>query len=159
MQEINSKYLDNLFEQYVPNEGPAKTVLGELIRAYNNILYSWSNNGEPYCCGNGVEETSPTVNYLITSKQLNNEIKDAVKKLDNKYGPTVAYTVEEDDYENNFMIPLINLIEEHAKKEYNYLSTKENKEDSTLFEKLDYKAFEDEEDDEDINEDEDEEDE
>ncbi|MFR6329616.1 MAG: hypothetical protein ACLUOI_12820 [Eisenbergiella sp.] len=38
--------LEQLFDQYVPEEGPAPTVAGEIIRAISYIGWRWMNDGD-----------------------------------------------------------------------------------------------------------------
>ena len=50
----DSRYLTDLFNSFVPDEGKADTVLGEILRAYHRIMWRWYNDGDGYFLDYGV---------------------------------------------------------------------------------------------------------
>jgi len=58
---------DVLFDCLVPDEGPAPTVEGEMLRAINRIYYRFNNDGDYFYKGYGVETAGPAHAYLVRS--------------------------------------------------------------------------------------------
>lgn len=57
--------INKLFEEYVPMQGPAETVLGEIVRAISKIGYRCSNDGDCIGVGYGNETCNAPARYLI----------------------------------------------------------------------------------------------
>lgn len=42
---------ENLLNKYVPYSGKSDTIIGEIIRGYNKLMYRWLNDGDDIECG------------------------------------------------------------------------------------------------------------
>ena len=60
------EYINSLFSEYVPLEGAAETVLGEIIRAVTRIIYRFYNDGDYIGVGYGRETVNPSFRYLTS---------------------------------------------------------------------------------------------
>ena len=52
-------------KDYMPDNGKASTVGGEILRAANQIIYRYQNDGDRINVGNGKETVNPAARYLI----------------------------------------------------------------------------------------------
>ena len=66
----DNKEFEALFDQYVPDEGHADTVGGELIRAVNKIVYRYYNDGDRVGVGYGNETCNPAARFIETNTKL-----------------------------------------------------------------------------------------
>lgn len=57
--------MDELFDEYVPGSGPAKTMLGEIVRAWTRLMYRLWNDGDTPYSGYGRETCGPSKEWLI----------------------------------------------------------------------------------------------
>ena len=57
--------IDEMFEEYVPCEGAAKTKGGELVRAISRIGYRFLNDGDQIGVGYGKETCNPAARYVM----------------------------------------------------------------------------------------------
>lgn len=81
--EINKEFnvdgdLSSWFEDYVPKDGKSNTVGGELVRAANQIIYRYHNDGDKIGFGTGKETCNPAARYIIevaTDFDMNDEIE------------------------------------------------------------------------------------
>lgn len=74
--------LENLFELIVPNQGPAETVAGELLRAMMRLLYRDYNDGDKFFEGYGLETCASSAEYLFDNgfdKQIQSMLDDAYR--------------------------------------------------------------------------------
>lgn len=55
---------DALMDELVPEEGPAKTIEGEMLRAMGCLLYRWKNDGDYYYMDYGIEAAGAAHAYL-----------------------------------------------------------------------------------------------
>lgn len=70
MDYAQEKKLNDLFDQYVPESGPAQTKGGEIVRAVERIAYRWYNDGDEVWSGYGLETV--TAPYMYLRKNLPN---------------------------------------------------------------------------------------
>jgi hypothetical protein len=70
--------IDYLFNKYVPAEGQAKTVGGEIIRALCRVVYRWTNDGDMFFKGYGIETCAASAIYLMENcnETISNVIQD-----------------------------------------------------------------------------------
>lgn len=70
--------IDYLFNKYVPAEGKAKTVGGEIIRALCRVVYRWMNDGDMLFKDYGIETCAPSAVYLMQNcnETISNIIQD-----------------------------------------------------------------------------------
>lgn len=59
-------YFSSLFDTYVPDEGKAFSVGGEIVRAVCRIVYRWYNDGDYAGYGYGIETVGSACTYLYT---------------------------------------------------------------------------------------------
>ena len=74
--------LENLFELIVPNQGPAETVAGELLKAMMRLLYRDYNDGDKFFEGYGLETCASSAQYLFDNgfdKQIQSMLDDAYR--------------------------------------------------------------------------------
>lgn len=67
MENYNEQLIDELatlFDENVPNVGPAKTYLGEITRALNRVAYRFYNDGDMAGLDYGKETVDPCLAYL-----------------------------------------------------------------------------------------------
>lgn len=57
-QELFEKF-DKVFNEWVPDSGPAETVGGEIVRAVNKIVYRYYNDGDFIDVDYGKETCNP----------------------------------------------------------------------------------------------------
>lgn len=58
------KVLDELFEEFVPSQGPTESLGAELIRAASRVGYRWFNDGDRFNHGYGLETCAPDAAFL-----------------------------------------------------------------------------------------------
>lgn len=46
VSEENDQWFEDMFSEYVPDEGKADTIGGEIIRAYMKVMYRYYNDGD-----------------------------------------------------------------------------------------------------------------
>lgn len=122
--------LEILFDALVPNQGPAETVAGELVRAVMRILYRDYNDGDKFFTGYGLESCGGSAQYLYDNgfdTQIE-EILDRKFQLaddDEKYTAAITdlaqdiiVTIEEDP-------TLLETVNEKDSRGYNYTYIKE----------------------------------
>lgn len=73
----DNEEFDALFDQYVPDEGHADTVGGELIRAVNKIFYRYYNDGDRVGVGYGNETCNPAARFI----EKNTKLEPLARKL------------------------------------------------------------------------------
>ena len=69
---LNSKLEKRIEEpthKYMSDEGKCETVAGEILRAYNRIVYRYYNDGDVAGEGYGRETVNPAVRYLFSQLQ------------------------------------------------------------------------------------------
>lgn len=57
--------LSSLFDEFVPMEGKAATVAGEIVRAINRLAFRNYNDGDHVGVGYGRETCNPAARYLM----------------------------------------------------------------------------------------------
>ena len=63
--KLESK-INDLTEQYVCSEGKCETLAGEILRAYNRIIYRYYNDGDVAGEGYARETVNPALRFLFT---------------------------------------------------------------------------------------------
>jgi len=63
MTEAQEK-LEKLFDEYVPAEGPADTLGGEIVRAVERVGYRWYNDGDMIFHGYGNITATPAWRFV-----------------------------------------------------------------------------------------------
>ena len=58
--------INDLTEQYVCTEGKCETLAGEILRAFNRIIYRYYNDGDVAGEGYGRETVNPAVRFLFS---------------------------------------------------------------------------------------------
>lgn len=86
------KYADELYEELVPSSGPASTVAGEMLRAYNDLLYRLLNDGDWIEKGDRLFGSSWDTSF--SPRQVSN-----MKYLTSHYAPQISYFINQ--YGNN----------------------------------------------------------
>jgi len=81
IQEETLRKNSELFEKFVPNEGPALTVGGEAVRALNRLVYRFYNDGDKVGRGYGRESCGEAARFLTSCKGLPPFVKVYVKAL------------------------------------------------------------------------------
>ena len=74
--------LDKLHKQYVPSFGEAKTVYGEILRAYARLVYLFYNDGDMFFKGYGVETCGSSLLYLDDTIDgfVDSKLANAIRK-------------------------------------------------------------------------------
>ena len=90
--KLESK-INDLTEQYVCAVGKCETVAGEILRAYNRVVYRYYNDGDVAGEGYGRETVNPALRYLFSQLP---SIKHFFEI--NYYDKSIEYT-EDYDYE------------------------------------------------------------
>lgn len=87
-----------LWKKYVPDEGTADTLLGEMVRAAGRIRYRYYNDGDMYGYGYGKETVNNALSYL--SKLAGGRDTEFKKELDRALyqATTAAAHYDEDEY-------------------------------------------------------------
>lgn len=87
-----------LWEKYVPDEGTAETLFGEMLRAAGRIRYRYYNDGDMYGYGYGKETVNNAISYL--SKLAGGRDTEFKKELDRALyqATTAAAHYDEDEY-------------------------------------------------------------
>ena len=70
----------NLFAVLVRVSGHSDTVEGEMLRAINRITYRFSNDGDVFFGGYGVNTVGPAHTYLVTLSPLKAKLDTLFKK-------------------------------------------------------------------------------
>ena len=71
--------IDYLFNKYVPAEGKAKTVGGEIIRALCCVVYRWTNDGDMFFKDYGIETCAASAIFLM--ENCNETISKVIQDL------------------------------------------------------------------------------
>lgn len=66
LDSILESKINDLTEQYVCSEGKCETVAGEILRAYNRVVYRYFNDGDVAGEGYGRETVNPALRYLFS---------------------------------------------------------------------------------------------
>jgi len=90
--KLESK-INDLTEQYVCSEGKCKTSAGEILRAYNRIIYRYFNDGDVAGEGYGRETVNPALRFLFSQLPSIKQFFEI-----NYYDKSLEYT-EDYDYE------------------------------------------------------------
>lgn len=77
----DNKEFNALFDQYVPGQGHANTLGGELIRAVNKIVYRYYNDGDRVGVDYGNETCNPAARFI----EKNSKLEPLARKLWNVY--------------------------------------------------------------------------
>jgi hypothetical protein len=73
--ELFSQF-DEKFGQYIPSQGPAESLFGEIIRAISRIGYRYYNDGDKFNDGGyGTETAAPSVVYLCDEEQIPHDLR------------------------------------------------------------------------------------
>ena len=95
---IVNKVFDDLFDELVPDMGPAKSLGGEIVRATARIGYRWYNDGDKVYVGYGRETCNQAARFLRYN--LPDNMNDLVAALaetnsdDEKYEEAVQNLVD-----------------------------------------------------------------
>lgn len=104
-----TKKMEALFDELVPDEGPAKTVAGEIVRAVSRLEYRYYNDGDKIGCEYGNETCNSAARYLGNYNKLRNIIRTV--------WDGGSYNYVDDSYYEAFLAKLteaaIDIIEEH----------------------------------------------
>ena len=100
--EEAEKYLEEAFEQNVPQMGKSDTLYGELVRATNRIGYRFFNDGDMIGTGYGNETCNPAARFI--DKNINEE--EITKLLNDMWGMS-----SEDAYEALLRLFVIKMAE------------------------------------------------
>ena len=71
--------VNRLFDELVPPSGPAKSLVGEIVRAMSRIGYRFLNDGDRYYEGSGLETVAPAMQYIIDFIEDHGDAKDIDK--------------------------------------------------------------------------------
>ena len=121
---------DELFEKYVPSQGKADTVGGEIVRATNRIIYRYYNDGDMAGYGYGKETVNPACRYLLAQEEEN--ITDIVNCLfaTEKESRYEGLLIELERFITDYVqAPNLNLLNEPNDKDFNDFATEEDKDD------------------------------
>lgn len=74
-EDINTEFdidgdLESWGEQYVNNSGKSNTVGGEMVRAANQIIYRYNNDGDMIGRGYGNETVNPAARYITEKAEM-----------------------------------------------------------------------------------------
>ncbi len=78
----DGKDIEDYFNELVPPSGKAGTVNGEIVRAANRIGYRWYNDGDKFFEGYGAETAGPAMAFLVKHGELDGQIQDVFKRLE-----------------------------------------------------------------------------
>ena len=121
---------DELFDKYVPKQGKADTIGGEIIRAANRIIYRYYNDGDMAGFGYGKETVNPACRYLLSQDDEN--ITDIINGLFNteKESRYEGLLIELERFITDYVqAPNLNLLNEPNDKDYQDFATEEDKDD------------------------------
>ncbi len=104
----NKKFIDEMYERYVPMCGKADTVGGEIVRAINRICYKYYNNGD-------------TVRYYYSSGRNYSWACDSFL-VERVYGYRCMKFVDEYDFEDRLVFNF-NRIAKYLKKHMELFET------------------------------------
>lgn len=90
--------LNELFEIYVPSSGSADTIGGECVRALNQVVYRYYNNGDVVGYDYGLETTSNQLGYLVKTIP---ELSTIADELITYFSPCPGYVNALDDLISN----------------------------------------------------------
>ena len=96
-----SDQLDAWFEEYVPAEGKAETLGGEIVRAICKIGHRWNNDGDRFGVGYGNETCNDAVCFLLKSvpglvDTTNDLTSYSVKEIQEDVFP--SYCIDTNEY-------------------------------------------------------------
>lgn len=74
--------LTELFNALVPPKGKATTVLGEIVRAINHLIYRWENDGDIFNIGYGLETAGPDAAYLMKFDEFKGGFNEWINWVD-----------------------------------------------------------------------------
>lgn len=83
--------LDTWYAEYVPESGPANTVGGELVRAFQSMDIAYYNNGDMIGCGYGKHTVNPSARFIMNNadlsvnKQINSWLSNKEKATPDTY--------------------------------------------------------------------------
>lgn len=60
-----TEFINSIFQELVPDKGPANTVAGEVVRAMGRVGYRYYNDGDVYYQGYGLEVAAPSMQYIL----------------------------------------------------------------------------------------------
>lgn len=118
-----SNLADRLYDELVPSVGPAKTVAGEILRAYNDLIYRYLNDGD--WVERGVFLFGSHYESVFSPRQVSN-----LKYLTSHYAAQISYFLDVygDDKRKFFAATermLLNQIVKHnLDKEPNYTDSR-----------------------------------
>lgn len=74
--------LNKLHKNYVPSYGEAKTVYGEILRAYGRLVYRFYNDGDMFFKGYGVDTCGSSLLYLSDTIDgfMDSKLANAIRK-------------------------------------------------------------------------------
>ena len=74
--------LDKLHEKYVPSFGEAKTIYGEILRAYAQLVYRFYNDGDMFFKNYGVDTCGSSLLYLDDTIDgfMDSKLANAIRK-------------------------------------------------------------------------------
>ena len=121
--ELFEKF-DKVFNEWVPDSGPAETVGGEIVRAVNKIVYRYYNDGDFIDVDYGKETCNPAARFILDVEESKPFVK--CREL-----ADVINTHYYDNYEALLNEALEELIEKEellslAENCYDYLDYKED---------------------------------
>lgn len=133
------KQIEELTHKYMSDEGKCETVAGEILRAYNRIVYRYYNDGDVAGEGYGRETVNPAVRYLFS------QLRDMKQLFEiNRYDNAIYYNGN--DYEA-ILEKLGFMILEHFKKHPEKFTAKNYEDMWDYKEKCDVDADDEDEDD------------
>lgn len=74
--------LEKLHKKYVPSYGKAKSVYGEILRAYARLVYRFYNDGDMFFKGYGVDTCGSSLLYLSDTIDgfMDSKLSNAIRK-------------------------------------------------------------------------------
>lgn len=93
--------LDSWARDYVPREGKCSTVGGELVRAANQIIKRYYNDGDKIGFGYGKETCNPAARYIVEVASDYEGVKDIQRLLDEE-DINIDYDAFIADFESSF---------------------------------------------------------
>lgn len=79
-----TRKLDDIWKDVVPGQGMAKTIAGEIVRAYSRVLYRAFNDGDLFYGGYGLETAGGSMQYLldtIKDEEFENRVNNISEDL------------------------------------------------------------------------------
>lgn len=105
--------MQKLFNELVPTSGPADTVAGELVRAFNKIEYRYYNDGDLYFNKYGLEICGDAACYLINRGFT--DLLDKVDEIPVDYKGDLINNTRYEDFLNDIKKQLLDYINENPK--------------------------------------------